>query len=109
MRIERLEVKKPAAVASFNSSALGALFPGPANRPKGLGFTYSSDAGQTFARPSIIPGSFDPEHSFNGSLQGLLMQKLAANNRGDIAVVNSTFTPGQRSRLWLILGHARDD
>ena len=91
----------------FPGSALGALFPGPANRPKGLGFTYSSDAGQTFARPSIIPGSFDPEHSFNGSLQGLLMQKLAANDRGDIAVVNNIFKPGQSSRIWLILGRAQ--
>jgi len=37
------------------------------------------------------------------------MQKLAANRRGAIAVVNSTFTPGQDSRIWLIRGHAQED
>jgi hypothetical protein len=81
----------------------------PANRPNGLGFTYSRDGGQTFAAPSIIPGSLDREQGFNGSLQGLLMQKLAANSRGDIAVVNSTFNPGQGSRIWLIRGQAQKD
>ena len=85
------------------------LFPRASSRSKGLGFAYSSNSGQTFAEPSIMPGSLDPEQGFNGSLQGLLMQKLAANNRGDIAVVNSTFKPGQRSQIWLILGHVRDD
>lgn len=93
----------------FPGPALGALFAGPFNRPQGLGFTYSSDGGQSFTKPSIIPGSLDPEQGFNGSLQGLLMQKLAANNRGDIAVVNSTFKPGRRSQIWLILGHVQDD
>ena len=93
----------------FPGPAVGSLFPGPSNRPKGIGFTYSSDGGQSFAKPSIIPGSLEPEQGFNGSLQGLLMQKLAANNRGDIAVVNSTFKPGQRSQIWLILGHAQED
>lgn len=91
----------------FPGSALEALFPGPANRPKGLGFTHSSDGGQTFATPSIIPGSLDRAYGFNGSLQGLLMQKLAANNRGDIAVVNNIFKPGQSSQIWLILGRAQ--
>jgi hypothetical protein len=80
----------------------------PANRPHGLGFTYSRDGGQTFAAPSLIPGSLDRDQGFNGSLQGLLMQKLAANSRGEIAVVNSTFHPGQGSRIWLIRGQAQD-
>jgi hypothetical protein len=84
------------------------IFPAPSQRSQGLGFTYSSDGGQTFAAPSIIPDSLDPEQGFNGSLQGLLMQKLAANRRGDIAVVNSTFKPGQRSRIWLSLGQAQE-
>jgi hypothetical protein len=81
----------------------------PAHRPNGLGFTYSRDGGQTFAAPSSIPGSLDREQGFNGSLQGLLMQKLAANSRGEIAVVNSTFHPGQGSRIWLIRGQAQED
>jgi hypothetical protein len=37
------------------------------------------------------------------------MQKLAANSQGEIAVVNSTFTPGQRSRIWIIRGYAQED
>jgi hypothetical protein len=81
----------------------------PANRPNGLGFTYSRDGGQTFAAPSLIPGSLDRDQGFNGSLQGLLMQKLAANSRGEIAVVNSTFHPGQDSRIWLIRGQVQED
>jgi hypothetical protein len=81
----------------------------PAHRPHGLGFTSSHDGGQTFAAPAIIPGSLERDQGVNGSLQGLLMQKLAANSRGDIAVVNSTFTPGQGSRIWLIRGHAQAD
>jgi hypothetical protein len=36
------------------------------------------------------------------------MQKLAANSRGEIAVVNSTFNPGQGSRIWLIRGQVED-
>jgi hypothetical protein len=93
----------------FPSPSGSEWFPGASNRPQGLGYTYSSDGGQTFAAPSIIPGSFDPHQGFNGSLQGLLMQKLAANSRGDIAVVNSTFKPGQSSRIWLILGQVQAD
>ena len=81
----------------------------PAHRPNGLGFPYSRDGGQTFAAPSSIPGSLDREQGFNGSLQGLRMQKLAANRRGEIAVVNSTFPPGQGSRIWLIRGQAQED
>jgi hypothetical protein len=93
----------------FPGPAVGERFQGPAHRSKGLGLTSSSDGGQTFAEPSLIPGSLDPDQSFNGSLQGLLMQKLAANSRGDLAVVNSIFTPGQHSRIWLIRGHAQED
>jgi hypothetical protein len=93
----------------FPGPAAWEWFPGPSNRPQGLGYTYSSNGGQTFAEPAIIPGSLEPDQSFNGSLQGLLMQKLAANSRGDIAVVNSTFKPGQSSRIWLILGQVQAD
>jgi hypothetical protein len=93
----------------FPGPAIGARFQRPAYRSQGLGWTASRDGGQTFAAPSLIPGSLDPDQSVNGSLQGLLMQKLAANSRGAIAVVNSTFTPGQRSWIWLIRGHAQED
>lgn len=71
---------------------------------RGLGVTYSSDGGQTFAPPSIIPGSMDPAHGINGSQQGLLMRKLAVNGSATIAVVNSTFKAKQASHIWLIRG-----
>jgi hypothetical protein len=37
--------------------------------PKGLGLTFSSDRGETFISPLVVPGSFDPNLGFNGSQQ----------------------------------------
>lgn len=72
--------------------------------PRGLGFTFSSDGGRTFASPSVVPGSADPALGFNGSQQGLLMRKLAVNAAGAMAIVNSTFLMNERSQVWLIRG-----
>lgn len=80
------------------------LFPVRGQRSRGLGLTYSNDGGRTFASPDIVPGSADPPGSINGSLQGLLMRKLAVNKQGAIAVVNSTFDPGKSSHIWLFRG-----
>ncbi len=74
--------------------------------PLGLGFTYSRDAGLTFAPPAAIPGSAEPALGANGSQQGLLMRKLAVNRSGAIGVVNSAFKPGGASRVWLLRGQA---
>ena len=82
------------------------LFPRRGYYPQGLGFTYSSDGGRTFASPSVIPGSVDPALGVNGSQQGLLMRKVAVNGAGAIAVVNSTFKRNQASRIWLFRGRA---
>ena len=82
------------------------LFPGREDRPQGLGFTYSSDGGRTFASPSVVPGSADPALGFSGGQQGLLMEKLAVNEAGSIAVVNSTFKRNERSHIWLFRGQA---
>jgi hypothetical protein len=41
------------------------------------------------------------EEAFNGSQQGLLMDKLAVNASGTVAIVNSSFQPGTRSAVWL--------
>ncbi len=82
------------------------LFPSRENYPRGLGFTYSSDGGRTFASPSVIPGSVDPALGVNGSQQGLLMRKLAVNGAAAVAVVNSTFKRNQTSRIWLFRGQA---
>ena len=84
------------------------LFPNWRARPRGLGFTYSSDGGETFATPSIVPGTADPALGFNGSQQGLLMRKLAVNEAGAIAVVNSTFRANDTSRIRLFRGQAAE-
>jgi hypothetical protein len=80
------------------------LFPAGAQRPQGLGFLVSSDGGESFTPPSVVPGSADPALGDNGSRQGLLMNKLAANEAGAIAVVNSTFRSNEQSRVWLFRG-----
>ena len=80
------------------------LFPRRGSSSQGLGFTVSRDAGRTFAPPVVVPGSVDPALGFNGSQQGLLMRKLAVNQAGAIAVVNSTFKRNEQSRVWLWRG-----
>lgn len=82
------------------------LFPRRKGYPRGLGFTYSRDGGRTFAASSVIPGSRDPLLGVNGSLQGLLMRKLAVNRAGTLAVVNSTFERNRASHIWLFRGRA---
>ncbi len=72
--------------------------------PQGLGITFSEDQGQTFASPEIVPGTRDPELGFNGSQQGLYMNKLAVNKNGELAIVNSTFRENEASRIRLIRG-----
>jgi len=81
------------------------LFTNRKTYSRGLGFGYSNDRGSTFAPASVIPGSIDPTLGINGSLQGLLMKKLAVNGAGAIAVVNSTFKKREASRIWLYRGH----
>lgn len=80
------------------------LFPRGRGAPRGLAFTCSRDAGQTFAPPELVPDSSDSAGGTNGSQQGLLMRKLAVNAGGTIAVVNSSFREGQGSRAWLVRG-----
>jgi len=79
-------------------------FPRVRRRPFGLGFAFSADRGRTFSEPMVVPGSLDPSLGFNGSQQGLLMRKLAVNERGRIALVNSTFRPNEGSGVWLFRG-----
>ncbi|MFQ5852613.1 MAG: sialidase family protein [Candidatus Binatia bacterium] len=82
------------------------LFPSRREFPRGLGFAYSTDGGKTFASPSVVPGTTDPAFGSNGGQQGLLMQKLAVNGAGAVAIVNSTFKPNETSRIWLFRGRA---
>ena len=77
------------------------LFADRRHYSRGLGFTMSADGGETFAAPEVVPASGDPELGFNGSLQSFLMNKLAVNADGAVALVNSTFAPGRSSHIWL--------
>jgi hypothetical protein len=72
--------------------------------PRGLAMSVSLDGGRTFTPPGVVPGSIDAAGGFNGSGQGLLMKKLGVNGAGVVAVANSSFNPGARSRVWLMRG-----
>lgn len=72
-----------------------------APRPRGLGFAASFDGGQSFEEQDLVSGT-DPAPGVNGSLQGLLMQKLATNRAGQISIVNSSFQENVESRIVLI-------
>ncbi len=91
---------------AWNVYILWHLFPDHTALPQGLGFSVSQDGGETFAPPAVVPGTADPELGVTGSLQGLLMRKVAVNRAGAVAVVNSTFQPNDVSRVRLILGRA---
>jgi hypothetical protein len=104
--------RPPATVrASFPSLALDGdavyvsweLYPHRDQPPRGLGFVDSGDGGRSFSTPQEVPGSADPEGGGNGSFQGRLMRKLAAQN-GLVAIVNSSLDLGRASRVWLIRG-----
>ncbi len=84
------------------------LFPAPAARPRGLGFTVSSRGGRVFAAPSVVPGSADRTLGHNGGRQGLLLKKLAVHPDGEIAVVSSTFREADASHIWLFRGRRTD-
>ena len=75
--------------------------------PRGLAVSVSRDRGNTFSTPAVVPDSVDAHGGYNGSLQGLLMRKLAASGAGEVAVVNSSFKSGARSRAWLTRGELR--
>lgn len=74
--------------------------------PYGLAVAAAAD-GVQFSAPRMIPGSVDPAGGFNGSTQGLLMNKLAVRADGEIAVVNSAVKIGSHSRVWLLRGALR--
>lgn len=75
-----------------------------AQLPRGLAIAVSTDGGESFGAPQLVPHSRDPAGGFNGSSQGLLVPKLALNARGDVAVVNSALREGSHSRVWLMRG-----
>jgi len=79
-------------------------YPDFAGRPYGLGIAISRSRGREFSAPALVPGTTEPGLGFNGSLQGMLMQKLAVSPDGLIRIVNSRFKPDEHSRIRLIRG-----
>lgn len=73
-------------------------------RPRGLGLAVSSDGGDSFSNPGLVPDSADAGGGFNGSTQGLLMKKLAVSTGGAVAIVNSSLKQDAHSRVWLMRG-----
>jgi hypothetical protein len=77
-------------------------YPDFASRPYGLGIAVSRNRGQDFSAPALVPSTTKPGLGFNGSLQGMLMQKLAVNDRGLIRIANSRFDPNEQSLVRLL-------
>ncbi|MFB6346261.1 MAG: exo-alpha-sialidase [bacterium] len=90
--------------ADGNPYILWELFVEANQRPLALGFTHSTSRGDSFQSPSVLSGSQAPSGGVNGSQQGFLMEKLSVNASGDVAVTNSSFFPGERSRILLWRG-----
>lgn len=74
-------------------------------RSRGLALAVSSDGGKAFTAPILVPESTDG--GWNGSLQGMLMRKLAVNRDGAFAIANSSITEKQASRVWLMRGQLK--
>jgi hypothetical protein len=79
-------------------------YPRGETRSRGLLFTHSADGGDHFAAPSPVPGIAGDSLGYDGSQQGSLTTKLAVGGDGTLAVVNSTFVPGQVSHVRLVRG-----
>ena len=99
--------------SGFPSLALGGsdavylvweLYPQSGEPPRGLGLAVSRDGGDTFSETAVVPGTAEPGHGVNGSLQGRFGRKLAAGTRSRFAVVNSRVAPGEGSRVRLVAG-----
>jgi hypothetical protein len=75
------------------------------NGPRGLAYAFSKNGGASFSSAVPVPGTGAASDGINGSLQGMLMRKLAVSAAGDIAIVNSSFKEGSHSRVRLVRGH----
>jgi hypothetical protein len=73
-------------------------------RGEGLALVLSGDGGETFEEPALVPRGGAQAAGFNGSRQGMLMDKLAVTPDGEVVVVNSTFDEGEGSAVWLLRG-----
>lgn len=90
--------------AAGNPYVIWELFLDHRTRSRGLGYAVSHNAGASFTAPYAVPESAGPQNCWNGSHQGYLMDKLAVNRHGTVAVVNGCLEPGAGSRVWLVRG-----
>jgi hypothetical protein len=72
-------------------------------RSRGLGLASSQNGGARFDTTALVEHSRDKAGGFNGSHQGHLMSKLAADD-GAIAIVNASLAAGRGSHVWLLRG-----
>jgi hypothetical protein len=76
-------------------------------RGRGLAYVCSQDGGATFGAPLEVPHIAHPSLGSNGSQQGMLVDKLAVDADGAVAIVNSTFNPDRSSHVWLVRADRR--
>jgi len=84
---------------------LAHLGPGAGHRPRALGMAVSTGGGKTFSPLSLIPGLHPTGRGIVGSLQGMLVSKLATMSPGSLTVVTSTFVPNEGSSIRLVNGN----
>lgn len=90
--------------ARGNVYVLWERYPDRWGGPRGLVLVVSRDGGGRYSAPMLVPDSIDAAGGINGSQQGRLMRKLAVNDSGAVAIVNSALKHNERSRVWLIRG-----
>ena len=78
-------------------------------RPQGLALTLSDNDGESFSEPVQVPASVDSAGGTNGSHQGLLMNKLDANNANMLVIANSSLLMNVRSRVWFMRARLREE
>lgn len=84
-------------------------YPRAGDSPRGLGFVHSTRQSRNLSEPAVVPGTADRELGINGSLQGQLMQKVAAAPGSPrIAVINSRFREDDASTIRLLSGRLSD-
>ena len=91
-----------ASFPSLDVDGAGALYVLWERGRRGLGLSVSRDGGGRFSSVEPVPHSVPAAGARNANLQGLLTDKLAVNQAGELAVVHASFDEGKRSRVWLV-------
>lgn len=84
-----------------NIYVLSELFIGQEFRSRGLGLIYWNMKEDNNFNFFVIRDDRKDNLGINGSLQGVLSDKLAINSEGKIVIINSTFNKNNSSHIWL--------